>query len=140
VVETPYDQLTDEQLFTLAVWREADSQGFDGMRAVAHSIWNRVNSGITWWGTGLRSILLRNSGTNHVYQYDCFDPKDPDSLRWPDDANPQWVQAGRICASIEIDPDNTGGGTTYYSTTIPAPWWAADMRQTAKIGDLIFFQ
>lgn len=140
MIPAPYEEVLDDQLFPLGVWREADNQGVEGMRGVAHSIWNRSLSPLRWWGgPDLRSILLRSSKSG-VYQYDCFDPKDADSKRWPEDDNPQWIQAQQICANIATDPDNTDGATTYYSNDIAAPWWAARMTKTVQIDRLLFFK
>jgi N-acetylmuramoyl-L-alanine amidase len=135
MIRRPYSELTDEELYELCVWRESDDQPADAMRAVAHSIMNRVlHPG--WWGVDLRTVLLAPE------QYSCFDEGGPDETRWPDDDNPQFIEISQIVDDIvaQNDPDNTDGATNYYDVSIEPPWWTQKMQFTVQLGKFRFYK
>lgn len=113
----PYDNLSDLTLLELCVWREAQNQGSEGMRAVAWSIKNRVDKPC-WWGKDWASVILK------PWQYSSFNLSDPNYRKWPSDTDAAFATACDVCTKVYVGSDTqdpTDGATHYYDTSIGFP-------------------
>jgi N-acetylmuramoyl-L-alanine amidase len=122
-------------LTALCAWREADDQPLAARIGVISVINNRAAVS-SWWNGGrpndpVEVILFPD-------QFDCFNPDDPNITRWPLNGDPIWEETK--LAAIAPGPDNTGGATSYYDTSIPAPSWTTEMTFTVAIGTLRFYK
>ena len=130
-----YNQLTDEQLMALCVWREARGEGILGKRGVCHVILNRIKKG-GWWGGTVQGVVL------HKYQFSSFNANDPNSKLWPADDEADWLdclEEARAALAGESE-DVTSGATFYWSrplTATPQAWGPG--RETVQIGHLHFW-
>ena len=131
----PYQDLSDDELYQLCIWREADDCGIDGMRGVAHVIDNRVQYP-GWWGVDLRTVILA------PWQFSCFNHGDPDERRWPEDDNHEWLAATAIVDAMLLrsDSDLTDNATSYYDVSIEPPSWTLKMQFTVQIMSLRFYR
>lgn len=113
----PYENLSDLDLLSLVVWREAQNQQFVGMFAVAYSIKNRVDHP-GWWGHDWKTVILK------PWQYTSMHPSDPNATKWPADKDFSFCTAGIASAEAYhgTHPDTTNGATHYYDTSIPFPY------------------
>ena len=59
----------------LRAWRDAFSEGLDGMRAVCHAFRNRANAG--WWGGDWIQILAHHKDASSQIEPDSDDLPDP---------------------------------------------------------------
>ena len=131
----PYDQLTDEQLVALCVWREARGEGNLGKRAVAHVIQNRASAG-GWWGHDWRTVVLK------PYQFSSFNRDDPNSTKWPEDDEADWLDCLEATRDVMGgEADITNSAVYYYSPPLSAPprAWGAVI-PAASIGRLTFWK
>jgi spore germination cell wall hydrolase CwlJ-like protein len=120
-------------LIALTAWREARGEGVDGMRAVLHVIRNRVMS----QRFGDWAMVCTKK-----FQFSSMSaPNDPELILWPETGDAQFEQAYQLAVAVfaGTDADNTNGATFYFADSIPAPSWAASMRETVKIGHQTFF-
>jgi N-acetylmuramoyl-L-alanine amidase len=131
----PYDQLTDEQLVALCIWREARGELMTGKLAVGCVIRNRVAKP-GWWGHDWRSVILK------PFQFSSFNANDPNADKWPEDDDPSWLASWQAAQDVMGNyPDVTNGSTLYYSpplTQVPRAWGA--VVATANIGHLSLFK
>src|SRR5277367_6025012 len=118
----PYAQLSDLELCSLCVWREARGEGLLGKRGVAHVIKNRADAP-GWWGTSISQVIL------HPFQFSSFLESDPNSGKWPEDNDPSYSDSLTVSEDVLVngDEDITNGATSYFSTDIPTPIWAGKM-------------
>ncbi|AZC51756.1 Cell wall hydrolase [Pseudomonas chlororaphis subsp. piscium] len=132
----------DRDILARTLWGEARGEGLAGQIAVAWTIRNRVSDGKTksWWGEGYAGVCQA------PYQFSCWNKNDPNypflSVAKPIPAG-QFAQAQRAADQVIAGtaPDPTGGATHYYATTMPkAPAWAAKAKQTARIGQHLFYK
>jgi N-acetylmuramoyl-L-alanine amidase len=135
LIEQPYSELSNEQLLALCAWREADSQGDDGMRGVAHVIKNRADHP-SWWGVDIPSVILK------PWQISSFNHGDAGEHRWPADNNTQWQAAQFIAEDVldGSDTDLTEGATNYYDVSIEPPGWTVSMVLILSVGRLRFYR
>ncbi|MFZ0736811.1 MAG: cell wall hydrolase [Candidatus Acidiferrales bacterium] len=123
-------------LLFLCIWREARGVSFPAQLGVGWSVRNRVMSGILWWGQGWDGIIL------HPYQYSSFNASDPNSTKIPYEDDPSFdncmLAATEAYSGTGTDP--TQGATSYYSSDIAAPAWAATMTFTVQLDSLLFFK
>ena len=136
---TPYENLSDLELLTLCVWREARGEPFDGKRGVAHVIRNRVYGPVHWWGRDWHSVVL------HPWQFSSFNTSDPNAYEWPSDTDPSFESCVQAVGPVYAgeDEDLTNGATFYYDTSIswPRSWGnQADYENTLNIGRLKFWR
>jgi N-acetylmuramoyl-L-alanine amidase len=130
-----YDDLSDLQLCSLCVWREARGEGLLGKRGVAHVIKNRSdNPG--WWGQSVRSVILA------PWQFSSFNANDPNADKWPADNDPSYSDSLTVSEDVLIngDEDITSGATSYFDTSIPPPSWTDTMTLTLSVGRLRFYK
>jgi len=131
----PYDTLSDLQICSLCVWREARGEGLLGKRGVAHVIFNRANNP-SWWGHDIKTVILA------PWQFSSFNETDPNSGLWPADNDPSYSDSLTIAEDVLIngDEDITSGATSYYDISIPAPIWAGTMTLTLAVGRFRFYK
>ena len=138
----PYENLSDEQLLALCIWREARGEMNLGKRAVGCVVRNRVAKQ-SWMGHDWQSVILK------PYQFSSFNapPRakitDPNEAKWPEDDEADWLDCLDAAREV-IDPtsgDVTNGGLYYYSPPLTAPptAWGAVV-PTASIGHLSFWK
>ena len=138
MIPQSYDDLTDLALLELCVWREAQNQGPEGMRAVAQSIRNRVlHPG--WWGHDWHSVILK------PWQYSSFNKNDPNEKKWPADDDAAFADCANVCNLIfqGEDTDMVYGATHYYDTSIefPKAWGPeTEWENTLNVGRLRFWK
>jgi len=117
----------------LCAWREARGEGRDGIRGVLHVIANRATKQSKTWAEIVYARLQFSSMTYGGDPQLCVIPAPPD---------PAFVDCYELADAIYQghDFDLTNGATHYFADSIPAPSWAAQMTQTAKIGHHAFFK
>ncbi|MFZ3343377.1 MAG: cell wall hydrolase [Terriglobales bacterium] len=123
----------DEALMAITAWRENRSGGTAGMQSVINVIQNRATDrGTTPYVEAVRPMQF-SSITAHG---------DPELGLWPSFDDPQWVLAQQLARTAAMGnlPDITGGATSYYALSIPAPYWVASMTKTVEIAGQIFFR
>ena len=131
----------DRDILARTLWGESRGEQLAGQIAVAWTIRNRVNDGKTrsWWGEGYAGVCLK------PYQFSCWNKSDPNYL-YLSGAKPipfRELAQAKIAADQVLAgkvPDPTGGATHYYATRIKAPAWAANAKQTLKLGGHVFFK
>jgi hypothetical protein len=142
MIPQPYNQLSDLNLLGLCVWREAQDQPAEGMRAVAHVVRNRTFRP-SWWNSRIagsyRNVILK------PYQFSSFNIGDPNEKKWPADDDPSWilVQETVLWVPCGVDQDNTDGAVMYHDTSIgwPTSWGnEADFLNTLNVGRMRFYK
>ena len=127
-------------LLALCAWREARSQGFQGMLGVCWSVRNRVNNP-NWWGKDWEEVVEKK------WQYSSFNPDDPNTKLLPGDPAKDQAWADALMAAEQayaargVDP--TQGATHYYSTSMKTPPTWATAKDTVfkvQIGDHRFYR
>lgn len=120
-------------ILALVVWREARGEGHDGMRAVAHVIYNRVQAGHTDWASIIEAKWQFSSLTA---------PGDPMLVQWPKPPDPAFEDAMSIVDLIYNgnDFDLTYGATHYFNPNVVKPAWAASLTKVASIGHHDFYR
>jgi spore germination cell wall hydrolase CwlJ-like protein len=132
----------DRDILARTLWGEARGEGQMGQIAVAWTIRNRVNDGKakSWWGEGYAGVCLAPS------QFSCWNKNDPN---YPFLSGISQIHAGELsrcrkAADAVVDgvvSDPTGGATHYYAASMrKAPAWADRAKQTALIGNHLFFK
>jgi spore germination cell wall hydrolase CwlJ-like protein len=116
-------------ILPITIWREARSEGADGMRGVYWAIANRA-SAKRWWPSDPEQVCLQSM------QFSCWNNHDPQRNLYPKSDDPQYAIATAICSQPGNDPTN--GATSYYDSSIPAPAWATPQTFTVQIGKLRF--
>ena len=71
------------------------------------------------------------------WQFSCWNDKDIADNIAKAKKHPRWVIAKNILGK---ETNYTNGADHYYADYIKAPYWAASMTQTVKIGKHIFFK
>ena len=137
--QKPYLELTDLELLTLCVWREARGEGMLGKRGVAHVVCNRVKRPC-WWGHTVKQVIL------HPEQFSSFNMRDPNSSKWPTDVEPAGEDS-EMAASLVLggtDDDPTKGATHYHDISIEFPERSWGLRskfeETLEVGRLKFYR
>lgn len=128
-------KLTSGDLFTAArtVYAEARGAPQMGRDAMAHVLVNRHRSGKWFTGPSLSATCQFSTVTKsgrRVYQFTCWDPKDPNykammDVTFKDKVFQECIYSaiGAITGLIE---DRTGGAWHYFNPDIVAePYWAA---------------
>lgn len=120
-------------LLAIAVWREAQGEGPEGMRAVGHAIANEVRSTKLGWDGVIAKKWYVSSMTA---------PGDPNTTKWPNFGDHAFVQAMKLADGIYegADPDNTEGAQHYFNPHIVLPSWARLMTKTVTIGNHDFYR
>ena len=117
----------------ITVWREARSEGEEGMCGVYRVIQNRAAaSPRSGWPPDPEKVCLQS------FQFSCWNDRDPQRNLYPVSNDPQYALAVAISLQPGLDP--TGGATAYYDDSIPTPSWATFDRFTVQIGRLRFYR
>lgn len=130
---------TLEDLFTLlrTIYGEARGEPFDGMRAVAHVVLNRVEDGTrdhTIAGACLRP-----------WQFSCWNKGNPNLEKLMTVSISDPVMLSCMHAAIEaIEEHNRGedltNGATHYCTKYVDPEWAIGAEPLCEFGNHIFYR
>jgi N-acetylmuramoyl-L-alanine amidase len=133
----PYQTMSDLELTSLCVWREAEGEGLLGKRGVAHTVKNRSDNP-SWWGSSVKTVILCK------WQYSSFNEGNPRADKWPADNDPNYSDSLTISEDVLVngDEDITNGADSYYDISIPAPYWAnaATSTLTLSVGRFRFFK
>lgn len=141
-IEFTYTKTKAYELVLLALcsWREARSDGYAGMHAVAWSVRNRVLKP-NWWGKDWISVIL------HKFAYSSFNIDDPNAAKLPADymKDPSWADALKAAEEVYngMTADPTLGATHYHLTKMnPPPAWATAPSTTflIEIGSHRFYK
>lgn len=127
-----------EEIDTLArtIYGEARGESFEGLKAVANVIINRVDKPC-WWGDDIVSVCKKK------YQFSCWNANDPnkeklEKITAKDKRFKDCLRIARdvIAGSIE---DNTNGATHYHTKSI-MPYWVKDNKPCADIDNHLFYK
>jgi len=116
-------------LLALCIWREARSEGREGMRAVAHVVRNRMLRG-RYGGTVEGNIAARAQFSSMSL------PSDPQIALWPAEPDASFATAVAVALAVlsGVDTDNTQGSTEYCN---PALVTSDSFRQAVASGELV---
>ncbi len=132
-----YDDLSDEVLLCLCVYREARGEADLGKRGVAHTVLNRVKAD-KFFGHDIRSVILK------PWQFSSFNANDPNADLWPPGQNnTAWAECTEIVAKVLSgqDADITNGAVYYHDVSLnqpPAVWGSVEL--TLETGRLKFYR
>lgn len=121
-------------ILSLTAWREARGEGHEGMRAVAHVIFNRARS---------QKKSISEVCTARLQFSSLTSPGDPMLIQWPQNNDAQFEDAMSISESIYAgnDVDPTGGATMYANLSVCKPDWDfSKLIKTVQIGHHTFFK
>jgi N-acetylmuramoyl-L-alanine amidase len=118
----------DEKMcMALNIYHEARGEGSEGMIAVANVVVNRM-----------RSKRYPSTACAVVYQHKQFswtlDPHLKPVLHF----SPEILRIASLAVSGKLK-DNTGGALHFHATRIK-PYWASSKRETAVIGNHVFYR
>jgi len=111
----------------ITIWREARSEGPEGMAGVANVILNRANSLGRGWPPDAEKVCLQS------YQFSCWNSSDPQRNLYPAELDPQYIEA------LNITTNPIGDCNCYYDTSIMPPK-AALGKPIISIGRLRFYK
>lgn len=115
-----------EMLFASMLYNEARSEAFLGKVAVASTVYNRLSSGKTWWGSTIEEIL------KHPYQYNSSTPGKVDRTSFID------------CLSVIAIMEATGllipEITHFHSGSAKDISWTKDLELKFLIGKHYFYK
>lgn len=123
------------QCLTAAVYYEARSESFEGQRAVAQVVLNRVRHpafpksvcGVVYQGSRRR--------TGCQFSFTC------DGSLGPRRDPAAWARARHVAATaLAGGVYGPVGVATHYHTTAIRPWWAASLRRAVTVGSHIFYR
>ena len=118
------------------LYQEARGEPLQGQQAVAHVLVNRMRSGR--WGATLASVCLTRA------QFSAWgNPHDPNfypSCALADDDQLLIQFAALIQAALDGETDPTGGATSYYAASIPAPYWVSGATPCGQFGHQLVFK
>lgn len=124
----------DREIAIRTIWGEARSEGEAGMRAVAHVLLNRFNSGR--WGKSWAEVCL------WPVQFSCWNTTDPnrEKIAALADSDPLLDQIADWLEDAQTGtPDPTNGSTHYYAAGTPVPNWSFHGRFQVQIGKHRFY-
>lgn len=119
-------------LLAMSMWREAQGEGAEGMRAVGHAIANEVHSTHLNWDSVIAKKWYISSMTA---------TGDSNLTKWPNYGDKPFVIAMQLAEGIYegSDADNTEGAQHYFNPHIVLPSWARTMVKTVTIGNHVFY-
>lgn len=126
-------------VLSLVIWREASGEGREGMRAVAHVIWNRHLAGAA-------DIVTVVAAKNQFSSMTVAG--DGQTVRWPSypDASFELAMALAESVAAQGDVDITGGATFYRNPqTATSKWFDENVAngnlvKTVSIGHHDFYK
>jgi spore germination cell wall hydrolase CwlJ-like protein len=128
---------TEDELFALAVWREARGETPSAKLGVASVIRNRTKDPKKRWPRTIRAVILQPR------QFSSFNPTDPNYTKFPAPDDPTWHESKSVVADVLAGHDDpTHGANLYHSLTPGKPWpkWAIPEDLTAHIGAFRFYK
>lgn len=132
-----YSLLSERDLLSLCVWREARGEPYVSKACVAHVVLNRV-AHPCWWGDSIHTVILK------PWQFSSFNPSDPNNAKWPEDNDPSWIDSQKaVDAVLSGSTDPTDGAQYYHDVTMkwPKAWGnQANYVNTLNINRLMFFR
>lgn len=127
----------DKHIWSRTIVGEASGEGIEGMRAVAHAIYNRFKAGKWFSGKTISDTCL------FPLQFSCWNDTDKNRRRIAGlaDDDRVLVDARRIVdAVLDGDSDPVSGATHYYSVDmVQPPNWAKSGTLTRQIGKHRFY-
>ena len=122
------------------IWAEARGESLEGQLAVASVIRNRADSPVTWWGVDLLTVCLK------PWQFSCFN--DYTTADNPSAGVRQFMdglysepQHQHLAAGVVGDWIlDTTGLATHYHTLAVSPSWMAELTETCRIGQHVFYR
>jgi len=135
-----YDSIPAADLFKICVWREGRGEDLINRAGIAYSIVNRVQRPC-WWGTDLRSVILKPK------QFSSFNEGDSNSALFPDLSDPDtpdsraYLEISALCDGVAAGTatNPVGVATSYFDSSIAPPSWAATMVLTLRHGRISFY-
>ena len=128
---------SDVDIAARTVWGEARSESYEGMKAVAHVLWNR------YYARHRKENTLAGIATE-PYQFSCWLDSDPNraKLHQVTMSDPKFRLAWR--AVLEAHEENQTGddptsGAQHYKTAKARPKWALGHEPVAVIGRHQFY-
>lgn len=125
----------DEQIAARTLWQEARGEPYEGQRAVAHVLLNRLKDGR--WGKNLASVCL------YPLQFSGWNAHDPNrrAVAALEDNDSELLSLLSILDHAQGEIDPTEGAMFYYAPAIVGePSWAKDMIFCGKFGSQMFFK
>lgn len=130
--------LYDQFLSSLCVWRESRGEPAQAWVGVAWSIKNRADRPSWWGGPTLASVVLK------PFQYSSFNRNDPNATLFPPASDPIMLSIIDIVGKINLGtiPDPTNGATHYFDKSLDdnPPSWAKELTHTVDLGALHFYK
>lgn len=129
--------VTDDELWSLAVWREARGESDEAKLAVAYVIQNRANDKKHRWPSTIRGVILQPK------QFSSFTPGDQNYEKYPLKGQKSWADSQAAVEKVKAGAeDPTKGANLYHSLSIGSVWprWAEPELLTAKIGPFRFYK
>lgn len=129
---------SEVDILACTLWGEARGEGYEGMKAVAHVIINRV---AVETGQFAKDDTLATACLRHV-QYTCWSKGDPnfDKMFDLDLDSGSFAAAWRAALDALHEPDFTFGALHYYATTMPTPPpWSVGHTPCFVLGKHVFF-
>ena len=129
---------SEVDIMSCTLWAEARGEGFEGMKAVAHVILNRVRKTD---GQFARDDTLASACLRHL-QYSCWNKGDPnfDKMFDLNLESGSFAEATRAALEAIHEPDLTNGALHYYATTMPTPpLWSIGHTPCFELGNHVFF-
>lgn len=138
IIATTTDSGISKEIDTLArtLWGEARGEGYNGIQGVCNVILNRIKKG-GWWGATVEDVCKK------PYQFSCWNMNDGNYNKCM--AVNTSDKHFNICleiAKLGVDgqlPDLTGGANHYHTKAVK-PAWSDKNKQTAEIGNHLFFK
>lgn len=135
----PVVENTEIETLALTVWAEARGEPVAGQVGVTWVIRNRA-ARPRWWGRSISEVCLK------PYQFSCWLPSDPQSLRLKDPATKRLQSYKSVLAVVKDvlagkHPDPTGGADHYCTKAVAATTkWAKGATPIAVIGGHNFYR
>jgi spore germination cell wall hydrolase CwlJ-like protein len=128
--------IAEHRCLTEALYYEARGEGRSGEQAVAEVVFHRLNTGAH--GHSLCEVVYEGAGhPGCQFSFAC----DGSRLHLREEA--AWKDAEQLAEEILTGAvqlrNATGGATNYHATTV-SPYWAPTLRETAQIGNHIFYR
>jgi len=130
------DLLAEHQCLSEALYYEARGEGRGGEQAVAEVVLRRLGKGR--YGHSICAVVYEGAGhPGCQFSFTC----DKSMHRLREAA--AWQDAERLAAEILTGAvklgNQTGGAINYHATSI-MPYWAPTLRETARIGNHVFYR
>jgi hypothetical protein len=123
------------QCLTAAVYYEARSESFEGQRAVAQVVLNRVRHPA--FPKSVCGVVYQGSKRRTGCQFSFTCDGSLGARREP----AAWARARRIAgAALAGSVYGPVGHATHYHASYVQPWWAASLRRAVSVGSHVFYR